>query len=102
MSVSVSTEVGARLTAFDGNRQGENLAVVPKRKIGPSWSGSDWKKTDLDFILILTFGRTPGGARIALVHANVPDKWHARIQKGWNEYYWKPWKTYLRQKARKG
>lgn len=38
--------------------------------------------------------RAPRGARIALVHANVPDKWHAMIQKGWQKYYWKPWKAY--------
>ena len=46
--------------------------------------------------------RAPRGARIALVHANVPDKWHAMIQKGWQKYYWKPWKAYIRQKAVRG
>lgn len=52
------------------------------RPIVQSWRASDWKKTDLDSILILMFSRAPRGARIALVHANVPDKWHAMIQKG--------------------
>lgn len=64
------------------------------RPIVQSWRTSDWKKTDLDSILILRFSRAPRGARIALVHANVPDKWYAMIQKGWQKYYWKPWKAY--------
>lgn len=99
---AVSRKVGGKFLAFHGALRGRNLAIVPKRMIVQSWRASDWKKTDLDSILILTFSRAPRGARIALVHANVPDKWHAMIQKGWQKYYWKPWKAYLRQRARKG
>lgn len=63
-----------------------------------SWRGSDWKKTDLDSVLILTFSKASGGARIDLVHANVPDRHYAGIRKGWTKYYWNPWRAYLRRK----
>lgn len=95
---AISRKVGARFTAHDGWIRGKNLAIVPKRMIVQSWRGADWKKTDLDSILILAFSRAPGGGRIALVHANVPDKWHALIKRGWHTHYWNRWRVYLRRK----
>ena len=98
--VSVSRKVTGRFTAFGGMLRGKILALAPKRMIVQSWRGSDWKKTDLDSILILTFSRVRRGGRISLVHANVPDRHYAGINKGWAKYYWKPWKAYLKRKGR--
>lgn len=95
-TASVSRKVGGRFTAFEGALVGKNLALVPGRMIVQSWRGSYWKRADLDSILILTFSKTPRGGRIRLVHANVPDRYHASIRKGWNEYYWTRWRAYLR------
>jgi len=95
---SVSRKVGGKFSAFDGALAGRNLAIVPNRMIVQSWRGSNWKKTDPDSILILTFSKAPGGARVNLVHANLPDHAYTRIQKGWTTYYWNPWRAYLRRK----
>ena len=95
---SVSRKVGGKFSAFDGALTGLMLAIVPNRTIVQTWRGSNWKKTDPDSILILTFSRAPGGTRVNLVHANIPDARHASIQKGWATYYWKPWRTYLRRR----
>jgi hypothetical protein len=62
-----------------------------------TWRGSNWKKSEGDSILILTFNKVSGGGRINLVHANVPDRDYAGINRGWNKYYWKPWRAYLRR-----
>ena len=35
------------------------------------------------------------GQRLSLNNANVPDKEFEGIKKGWNDYYWKPWKNNL-------
>ncbi|MBI3456970.1 MAG: SRPBCC domain-containing protein [Candidatus Rokubacteria bacterium] len=96
---SVSRRVGGRFTAFGRALLGRNLAIVPRRMIVQSWRGSSWKRTDLDSVLILTFRKVRGGGRITLVHANVPDTYHASIRKGWNTYYWKRWKAYLAKPA---
>lgn len=96
---SISRKVGAKFQAHDGYITGMNLAIVPKRMLVQSWRGANWKKTDLDSVLILTFSRAPGGARITLVHANVPDHLYATLNKGWNTHYWKRWKTYLKRKG---
>lgn len=93
---SVSRKVGGKFNAFGGVLRGKMLVIAPKRMIVQTWRGSDWKKTDPDSILILTFSKASGGGRISLVHANVPDRHYVGINKGWNKYYWKPWKAYLK------
>ena len=96
---SLSRKVGAKFQAHDGYIRGKNLAIVPKRMIVQSWRGANWKKTDQDSVLILTFSRGPGGARITLVHANVTDHLYTMLNKGWNTHYWKRWKAYLKRKG---
>jgi len=95
--VSVSRKVGSRFSAFGGMLRGRLLARVPGRMIVQTWRGSNWKKSEGDSILILTFNKVSGGGRINLVHANVPDRDYAGINRGWNKYYWKPWRAYLRR-----
>ena len=82
--------------AFDGMISGRNLLIVPKRLIVQSWRSGIWKRTDPDSILVLRFSRAPGGAKVSLVHVNVPNYDHARFTKGWHKHYWNPWKTYLK------
>lgn len=94
---SVNRKVGGRFTAFGGMLRGQILAIVPGRMIVQSWRGSDWRKSELDSILTLTFEKAPGGARLGLIHANIPDRRSASIQRGWHNYYWKPWRAYLRK-----
>ena len=60
-----------------------------------AWRSSQWSKDDADSILILTFNRTKSGGRIDLVHVNVPEHDHKGVTKGWPEFYWRPWRTYL-------
>ena len=98
-TVAISRRVGGTFRAFGGMLRGKMLAIVPGQMIVQAWRASDWRRTDLDSILILTFRRAPGGGRIDLVHANVPDRFTLMIKRGWNTYYWKPWKAYLRRQA---
>ena len=96
----MSRSVGGKFMAHAGHLRGRNLAIVPKRLIVQSWRGSNWGKRDLDSILVLVFSQVRGGGRISMVHANIPDANVASITRGWSEYYWKPWKKYLRRNAR--
>ena len=93
--VSISAKEGARFSCFNGNVTGSNLLVVPGRMIVQSWRGNVWEQDDLDSILVLTFSETPGGAQIAMVHANTPDQFIEQ----WNEFYWKPMKQLLKRKS---
>jgi uncharacterized damage-inducible protein DinB len=53
---------------------GRTLTAVPGRMIVRTWRGGDWKKSEADSVLILTFERAPRGGRMRMVHANVPDR----------------------------
>jgi len=97
---SITRKVGGAFSLFGGMLRGKNLAIVPGRMIVQTWRGSDWRKADADSILILTFSRARGGGRLSLVHANIPDRHYADINRGWPKYYWKPWRAYLRRKGR--
>ncbi len=81
--------------------KGKFLLLVPGRMIVQTWRGADWKKSDLDSVLVLTFQGIRGGSRLAMVHANVPDA-RARsigsITGGWHGHYWRPWKAYLKKR----
>ena len=97
---AMSRRVGGRFMAHAGHLRGRNLAIVPKRLIVQSWRGPNWQKGDLDSILVLVLSRIRGGGRISMAHVNVPDAHAASINRGWEEYYWRPWKAYLRRKSR--
>jgi activator of HSP90 ATPase len=94
--VSISRRIGEKFSAYDGYIKGKNLFIVPNRLIIQSWRGLDWKKNHLDSTLILTFSKISGGGKIDMVHANVPDNLYNAIKKGWNEYYWQPWKRHFK------
>jgi activator of HSP90 ATPase len=93
--VTLSREVGAGFTAFNGVITGRNLMIVPRRLIVQAWRASQWKETDLDSILVLIFEPTPTGGRIKLAHVNVPEHDHQGVTEGWGKYYWTPWRASL-------
>jgi len=96
---TVSGKAGGSFTAFDGMLAGRNLVVIPGRMIVQAWRTTHWKDVDLDSILVLNFSKAPGGGRIDLVHVGVPAHDHKGVTKGWQKYYWKPWKNYLSKRA---
>lgn len=92
--VKLGRRPGSRVRVGTG-LAGRMLAVVPGRVIVQTWRGTDWKRGEPDSIVILTFERARGGARVNLVHANIPDRHYRGIVAGWPKYYWRPWKRYL-------
>ncbi len=98
--VSVSKAVGGRFTAFNGMLSGKNLLIVRKKLVIQSWRSHGWKKTDPDSILILMFSKAGRGARVDLVHVNVPNHDLRGVTRGWRRYYWKPWLEYLKRSRR--
>ena len=98
--VSISKAVGKKFTAFDGMLSGKNLLIVPKKLVLQSWRSRRWKKSDPDSILILMFSKAGRGARIDLVHMNVPNHDMQGVTRGWHRYYWKPWFKYLKRSRR--
>ena len=88
--------VGGKFSAFGGMVTGKILQAVKNKSIVQTWRSKGWKKADPDSILILTFEDTKGGGRVSMVHANVADHDAKGVTAGWNNFYWDPWRKYLR------
>lgn len=99
--VSIQKKEGTKYTAHGSYITGKNLQLVKDKMIVQSWRSSDFKKADLDSILILLFEEKSKDAILTMVHANLPDHQYQQIKDGWNEFYWKPWKIYLAGKKEK-
>ena len=98
---SINPKVGGRFSAFDGGLSGKILHLVRNEAIIQTWRSAGWSKKTPDSVLILTFSKTQKGAQVNMVHANVPDKDVGGVQKGWNNFYWKPWQASLKPGEKK-
>ncbi len=94
-AVTIGTEAGAEFRAFDGVLTGAILAVISPRLIVQSWRSTEFRVNDPDSILILAFIPEGKQGRIDLVHLDVPDHDFDGVSKGWEKYYWTPWRQYL-------
>ncbi len=99
-AASITRKEGDAFSAWDGYITGRNLAVVPKRLVVQAWRASDWDDAVADSTLVLAFRDVAGGAAVDLVHAHVPDDEADALDDGWREFYWSPWRAFLKAKPR--
>lgn len=98
-AVKISSKAGSNFSAFDGMLAGTTLSVVPGRLIVQRWRSTGWKETDIDSVLVLKFVQDGKRGRIDLAHVNVPAYDHAGVTEGWEKYYWRPLREYLKKKS---
>ena len=98
-AVTIEGRAGGPFRAFNGALTGTILHVEPQRLIVQTWRSSAWPADAVDSVLVLTFWPDEAGARVELIHANVPDSDFAGISEGWQKYYWTPWRAYLTGQA---
>ena len=92
----VGDKEGDEFRVFGGGVRGRNLAVVDGRMIVQAWRGQPWQEADLDSVLVLTFVDTPGGGKIELSQANIPDQAYPLVNKtAWHDRYWRSWHEYF-------
>ena len=97
--VMIAARAGAPFHAFNDMLSGTIIHVAPKRLIVQTWRSANWPATAIDSVLTLSFWPEKGGARIELVHVNVPEEDFAGVSQGWEKYYWTPWRAYLASHA---
>jgi activator of HSP90 ATPase len=99
--VTIAAREDADFVAFDGAISGRILHLVPGKRIVQTWRSNVFRKSDADSILILTL--LPRGAKHTLLdlqQLNVPQRDYAGICRGWELYYFIPWRSFLATKAR--
>ena len=95
LPATIEPHAGGVFRAFDGMLSGKILHIEAKSLIVQTWRSANWPLTDMDSVLTLSFWPAEDGARIELVHANVPEEDFAGVSQGWEKYYWTPWRAYL-------
>ena len=92
---SMSNEIGAEVSAWDGYITGRNLELVPGERIVQSWRTTQFSDDHEDSIVTVMLEEIDGGTLLTLMHANVPDEQRSYEQGGWHEYYFEPMKEYF-------
>jgi uncharacterized protein YndB with AHSA1/START domain len=92
---SMSDEIGAEVSAWDGYISGRNLELVPGERIVQSWRTTEFSDEHDDSIITVTLEEVDGETLLTLIHSNVPDG-HTRHQRGgWQEHYFEPMIAYF-------
>lgn len=93
-AAKISREVGGKIMAGDGYIDGENLELIPDKKIVQLWRGSDWPEGHYS---TATFELESLGDQTKLVftQTEVPEDQYEMIAQGWYDYYWEPMKGML-------
>lgn len=87
----ISPKVGGKFTAYDLYIDGENLELIPGKKIVQSWRASDWDKNYYSTV-IFEFKKIKSGTKLSFTHKNIPPDQFKSISDGWKEFYWEPLK----------
>jgi activator of HSP90 ATPase len=95
--VKMDDQVGTKFSLWGGSIWGENIKVIPSKKLIQHWysdsnSNKDWKDPS---IVTFELHSEKGGVRLDLSQKNIPDIDIEDIAKGWQEYYLGPLKKSL-------
>lgn len=93
---SISRKVGGKFSISDGYITGENLELVPDKRIVQHWKAQEdcWPSDHYSKVTFL-LRPTKGGTWIAFTQSGVPSACGDRFDSGWQEYYWTPMKGLL-------
>jgi uncharacterized protein YndB with AHSA1/START domain len=94
-----SPRIGARVSAWGGYISGQNLELVPGRRIVQSWRTTQFTAEHPDSKIRITLRPVAGGTQITLQHSGVPDGQTSYEKSGWQDHYFKLMKAYFTKQA---
>ena len=91
----VDPSIGGRFSAWDGYITGTTQELEPDRRIVQAWRAADFPEGSPDAQLEVLLEPDEQGARITLVHTNLPEGQGPGYEEGWLDYYFKPMVGYF-------
>lgn len=88
-------EVGTVFTAWDGYISGENLELVPNRRIVQSWRTTEFDDDAEDSLLEIDLKVTDDGCELTIKHSNIPPG-QPDYKQGWIDFYFEPMSKYFK------
>lgn len=86
----VSTKVGGKFFAHGGYCYGENLELLPGKKIVQSWRASDWPEGMYSKVTFAFSTAGKGKTKLTFTQSGIPIDQFEDIKKGWIDFYWDP------------
>ena len=91
----ISKRVGGRFSVYGGYASGKNIIISKNKKIVQSWRASNWPEGHYSEIC-LSLKKTKTGCQLVFTQQGIPQDDYSAIKQGWNEFYWKLLKAYLK------
>jgi uncharacterized protein YndB with AHSA1/START domain len=91
-------KIGTKFSLWGGSIWGQNLEVVPSKKLVQDWYSDEEPKWRKPSRATFTLSEENGSTKLELVHENVPDENASDIAQGWKDFYLGPLKKYLESK----
>jgi activator of HSP90 ATPase len=91
-----STQKGGSFSTWDKYITGKNQKLIPNKTIIQTWRTTEFKSSDEDSLLTLSFREKEGKVELTLSHKNIPAAQEPeRYKKGWIDHYFIPMKEYF-------
>jgi uncharacterized protein YndB with AHSA1/START domain len=101
-AATMSDQIGAEVSAWDGYITGRNLELVAGQRIVQSWRTSEFGDEHVDSIITVVLEEVSDGTLLTLEHKDVPDEQRSYQGGGWQSNYFEPMVAYFagtKQKA---
>jgi activator of HSP90 ATPase len=97
----VEPRVGGKFSAWDGYISGQTLKLKPDTYIVQSWRTTEFPQGSPDSQVEISLEAAPGGAKITLIHKNIPEGQAESYKQGWEDFYFKPMNEYFAARTTK-
>jgi activator of HSP90 ATPase len=98
-AAKITARVAGKFSAWDGYISGRTLELEPYRRIVQAWRTTEFPEGADDSRLEIIIDPLEGGAKLTLIHTNLPEDSSEDYKQGWEEFYFAPMKAYFAQSA---
>ncbi len=91
----ITDKLGEPFNLYNGFCFGENIEIKKDKLIVQAWRTEDWPEGLDDSILIIRLIEVGNNTHLYLTHTDLPEEMAESLHKGWEEFYWRKWRTYL-------
>jgi activator of HSP90 ATPase len=86
----ISSKVGGTFSAFGGELEGENLELIPNKKIVQSWRSKNWEPGVYSRATFAFTSAGKGKTKLTFTQSGIPESDYEDVKKGWISFYWEP------------
>lgn len=95
-NAKIENKVGGKISVWDDYVTGENIDLIPGKKIVQKWHASDWKDNEWS-VASFELKDIDGGCELTFTQTDVPQDQLKDITQGWIDSYWKPMQEYFKK-----